>query len=56
LYEGLKQLQDYTRNDVEDIFDLNFDISYENYGVKKTHSLIENGKNVTVTKENKYVS
>jgi len=53
LYEGLKQLQDYTNDDVEDIFDLNFEISYENYGVKKTHSLIPNGKDVPVTAANK---
>jgi ubiquitin-protein ligase E3 A len=53
LYEGLKQLQDHNNDDVEDIFDLNFEISYENYGVKKTHSLLPNGKDTTVTKANK---
>jgi len=54
LYEGLKQLQVYKNNDIEDIFDLNFEISYENYdGAKKTHSLIPNGKDVTVTLANR---
>jgi len=58
LYEGLKQLQDYTGNEVEDIFDLNFEISYENYGVKKTHSLLPNGRDISVTAANKnqYIS
>lgn len=57
LEKGLQQLLSYdetaTGESVEELFGLNFRISYEVYGHIQTHDLVENGDTVPVTSKNR---
>lgn len=51
---SLEQLQKYEGDDVEEVFCLNFEVSYKNmWGQVETHALIENGGNTPVTNSNR---
>ncbi|CAN8072825.1 unnamed protein product [Agarophyton chilense] len=51
---SMRHLQEYEGNDVEEVFALRFEISYENlFGNEVTVELKENGANTTVTNENR---
>ena len=59
LYSGLKQLQQYDGDDVEEVFCLDFEVSYKNsLGVELKHCLVKDGANKPVTSKNKdaYIS
>ena len=50
LYSGLKQLQQYDGDDVEEVFCLDFEVSYKNsLGVELKHCLVKDGANKPVT-------
>lgn len=53
LEDGLKKLLAYDGDDVEDIFDLTFQVTYEAYGESRTYDLKPGGGDVPVTKANK---
>jgi hypothetical protein len=53
LAHGLKELLKYEKDDVEQAFELNFQIQFDNYGVMETYDLVENGADVPVTKANR---
>ncbi|XP_062851882.1 probable E3 ubiquitin-protein ligase HERC4 [Trichomycterus rosablanca] len=50
---NLQQLLDYTEDDVEDTFCLNFTITVENYGATEVLELIPNGINISVNNDNR---
>uniref|UniRef100_A0A3P9K827 HECT and RLD domain containing E3 ubiquitin protein ligase 4 n=1 Tax=Oryzias latipes TaxID=8090 RepID=A0A3P9K827_ORYLA len=50
---SLQQLLDYTEDDVEETFCLNFTITEENYGATEVHELVPNGEELSVNKGNR---
>lgn len=52
----LQNILDYEGDDMEDVFDLTFEISRENYGNLETVPLKLNGDNIRVNQENKYAT
>lgn len=57
LYNSLKQLLEYTDSDLEDVFMQTFRINYQDvFGSTITYDLKENGDQLNVTQDNKYVS
>ncbi len=50
---GLQQLLDYERDDVEDIFCLMFEVNWDDLGQEKVKELKPNGSNIPVTSQNK---
>lgn len=50
---SLQQLLDYTEDDLEDTFCLNFTITEENYGATEVLELVPNGESINVTKSNR---
>ncbi|XP_077351382.1 putative E3 ubiquitin-protein ligase HERC4 isoform X2 [Festucalex cinctus] len=50
---SLQHLLDYTEDDLEETFCLNFTITEENYGATEVLELIPNGENVNVNKSNR---
>ncbi|CAJ1067797.1 probable E3 ubiquitin-protein ligase HERC4 [Xyrichtys novacula] len=50
---SLQQLLDYTEDDLEDTFCLNFTITEENYGATEVLELVPNGDNINVNKSNR---
>lgn len=57
MYNSLKQLLDYKEQDIEDVFMQTFRISYQDvFGSTMHYDLKENGDQINVTQENKYVS
>lgn len=56
MYSSLKQLLEYTEPDLEEVFLQTFRISYQDvFGSTITYDLKENGDQLGVTQENKYV-
>ncbi|KAJ2481231.1 putative E3 ubiquitin-protein ligase [Coemansia sp. RSA 2131] len=53
LARGLRQLLQYREDDVEDVFCLTFEASYDAYGDVVTMPLVANGANVAVTSANR---
>ena len=54
LGKGLQLLLDYTpSSEVETVFCRTFEVAYEVYGEERTYELIEGGKNIAVTGENR---
>lgn len=53
LASGLAALADYPGKDVEDVFCVNFEVSYSYYGTTKTVPLMPGGADTPVTAENK---
>ncbi|KAM0675077.1 E3 ubiquitin-protein ligase tom1 [Gurleya vavrai] len=49
-YKSLKWMQE---NSIEGVFEQNFSWEYEEFGIRKYYELIENGRNIEVTDENK---
>lgn len=57
LYNSLKQLLEYSEPDLDEVFMQTFRISYQDvFGSTITYDLKENGDQLSVTQENKYVS
>lgn len=57
LYNSLKQILEYNEPDLEDVFMQTFRVSYQDvFGTVINHDLKENGDQINVTQENKYVS
>uniref|UniRef100_A0A8C6S618 HECT and RLD domain containing E3 ubiquitin protein ligase 4 n=1 Tax=Neogobius melanostomus TaxID=47308 RepID=A0A8C6S618_9GOBI len=52
---SLQHLLDYTEDDLEEIFCLNFTITEEHYGATEVLELVSNGENINVTKSNRYI-
>ncbi len=52
-HKNLKALLAYEKDDVEDVFCLDFSVSYENYGATTVVQLMPNGSNIPVTQVNK---
>lgn len=52
---SMRMLLDYDGADLEDVFCLNFTVTYESWGERKTHDLIKDGSTVPVTAENRKV-
>lgn len=50
---SLQQLLDYTEDNLEETFCLNFTITEENYGATEVLELVPNGENINVTKSNR---
>lgn len=50
---SLQSILDYSNNDLEDVFSLNFEITRDVYGEKKSFELIPGGINIPVTLENR---
>ncbi|XP_034538361.1 probable E3 ubiquitin-protein ligase HERC4 [Notolabrus celidotus] len=50
---SLQHLLDYTEDDLEDTFCLNFTITEENYGATEVFELAPNGENINVNKSNR---
>ncbi|KAJ2888391.1 putative E3 ubiquitin-protein ligase [Coemansia asiatica] len=53
LARGLRQLLQYRENDVEDVFCLTFEATYEAYGEIATVPLVPNGSQIPVTSQNR---
>ncbi|KAI8322938.1 HECT-domain-containing protein [Martensiomyces pterosporus] len=53
LARGLRQLLQYRGDDVEDVFCLSFEASYDAYGEVVTVPLVSNGANIPVTSSNR---
>ncbi|KAK9685781.1 HECT-domain (ubiquitin-transferase) [Popillia japonica] len=53
LANSLQSLLDYTESDVEEVFGLTFEVTRDEFGEIKSIPLKPNGKNITVTLENK---
>jgi hypothetical protein len=51
--KNLKQLLAYDGDDVEDMFGLDFQLSFEEFGVVRRVDLVENGAQVAVTNDNR---
>ena len=54
VFKGLKGLLEHSGNVADDIM-TNFEISYDVFGSPITYELVKNGKEVTVTNENRRV-
>lgn len=54
LGNSLKSLLDYDSDDMEDIFDLTFEVTREVYGHLETVPLKDDGPNIRVNQTNKY--
>lgn len=52
---SLQSLLDYNEDDIEDVFNLSFEITRDKFGEMQVIPLKPNGENVNVTQENKYV-
>jgi hypothetical protein len=52
-YKNLKALLAYKEDDIEDIFCLDFSVSYDYYGATNTVDLIPDGRNIPVNQSNK---
>ncbi|KAM3863004.1 putative E3 ubiquitin-protein ligase HERC4 [Diretmus argenteus] len=50
---SLQQLLDYTEDDLEDTFCLNFTVTEENFGATEVLELIPNGEDISVNKSNR---
>ncbi|XP_041645814.1 probable E3 ubiquitin-protein ligase HERC4 isoform X1 [Cheilinus undulatus] len=50
---SLQQLLDYTEDDMEETFCLNFTVTEENYGATEVCELVPNGENINVNKSNR---
>uniref|UniRef100_G3NHP7 HECT domain-containing protein n=1 Tax=Gasterosteus aculeatus aculeatus TaxID=481459 RepID=G3NHP7_GASAC len=50
---SLQQLLDYTEDDLEETFCLNFTITEENYGATEVLELVRNGEDISVNKSNR---
>uniref|UniRef100_A0A667XSD0 HECT and RLD domain containing E3 ubiquitin protein ligase 4 n=1 Tax=Myripristis murdjan TaxID=586833 RepID=A0A667XSD0_9TELE len=50
---SLQQLLDYTEDDIEDTFCLNFTVTEENFGATEVLELIPNGEDINVNKSNR---
>lgn len=50
---SLQQLLDYTEDDLEETFCLNFTITEENYGATEVFELVPNGENINVNMSNR---
>ncbi|KAM6916059.1 putative E3 ubiquitin-protein ligase HERC4 [Xenentodon cancila] len=50
---SLQHLLDYTEDDIEETFCLNFTVTEENYGATEVLELIPNGEDINVTKSNR---
>uniref|UniRef100_A0A3Q3MJ34 HECT and RLD domain containing E3 ubiquitin protein ligase 4 n=1 Tax=Mastacembelus armatus TaxID=205130 RepID=A0A3Q3MJ34_9TELE len=50
---SLQQLLDYTEDDLEETFCLNFTITEENYGATEVLELVRNGEDINVNKSNR---
>jgi E3 ubiquitin-protein ligase HECTD2 len=51
--KGLKALLTYDGDDVESVFGLNFVATYDAFGEKVSVSLVPDGENTAVTKQNR---
>ncbi len=54
-YKNLKALLDYTGDDVDEVFCLDFQVSYDYFGSRKTVDLAPGGASVAVTQSNKHL-
>jgi hypothetical protein len=52
---SMRLLLDYDKPDLEDVFCLNFTVTYDAWGERKTHDLIHDGSSVPVTPANRKV-
>jgi len=52
-YEGLMKLLKYDKDDVEDVFCLNFEVTVKDFGKVSTHELVSGGSDIDVTSKNK---
>uniref|UniRef100_A0A8C6Q9Q1 HECT and RLD domain containing E3 ubiquitin protein ligase 4 n=1 Tax=Nothobranchius furzeri TaxID=105023 RepID=A0A8C6Q9Q1_NOTFU len=50
---SLQELLDYTEDDIEEVFCLNFTVTEDNYGATEVLELVPNGENVSVNKSNR---
>ena len=50
LYTTLRNIQ---KSDNVDVMDLTFSVTFDNFGMEEVRDLIENGRNIPVTQENK---
>ncbi|XP_056147234.1 probable E3 ubiquitin-protein ligase HERC4 [Lampris incognitus] len=50
---SLQQLLDYTEDDIEDTFCLNFTVTEENFGATEVLELVPNGEDINVNKSNR---
>ncbi|CAM9338819.1 unnamed protein product [Ectocarpus sp. 4 AP-2014] len=53
LLKGFHQLRDYDGGDDEDVFGLDFRVTWDDLGMERTHDLVKGGANIPVTSENK---
>ncbi|CAN0139316.1 unnamed protein product, partial [Laminaria digitata] len=53
LLQGLQQMKDYAGGDEEEVFGVDFRVTWDDLGVQRTHDLKENGANIPVTASNK---
>ncbi|KAL6046302.1 HECT domain-containing protein, partial [Balamuthia mandrillaris] len=53
LAHGLRKLLEYPGDDVEDVFAMNFQITYEVFGERKTYDLKPDGESIPVTNANR---
>ncbi|CAM9972017.1 unnamed protein product [Ectocarpus sp. 12 AP-2014] len=53
LLKGFHQLRDYDGGDDEDVFGLDFRVTWDDLGMERSHDLVEGGANIPVTSENK---
>lgn len=53
LAQSLQSILDYEGDDMKEVFDLNFEITRENYGETKVIPLKTNGSKIPITQENK---
>ncbi|XP_034040932.1 probable E3 ubiquitin-protein ligase HERC4 isoform X2 [Thalassophryne amazonica] len=51
---SLQQLLDYTEDDLEETFCLNFTVVEENYGAREVFELVPNGEKISVNKSNRH--
>uniref|UniRef100_A0A1A8BBY8 HECT and RLD domain containing E3 ubiquitin protein ligase 4 n=1 Tax=Nothobranchius kadleci TaxID=1051664 RepID=A0A1A8BBY8_NOTKA len=50
---SLQELLDYTEDDIEEVFCLNFTVTEDNYGATEVLELVPNGENISVNKSNR---
>ncbi len=53
LAKSLQSILDYDKDDLADVFGVNFEISREYFGENQVIELKENGSNIAVTRENR---
>lgn len=51
----MRYLQESNEENIEEIFNINFTVTVENFGSKETIALVENGENIPVNKTNRHV-